>query len=87
MAHRPSHRCAVREEVIGSGEDPTPASHPEVQLSLPGRQPLPLQRPSMPPTSASSWAEPRCSIEREPAPSDHTICTAVAPEVVFTVRT
>jgi hypothetical protein len=28
-----------------------------------------------------------CSIEREPRHQDHTICTAVAPEAVFTVRT
>jgi hypothetical protein len=27
-----------------------------------------------------------CSIEREPRRQDHTICTAVAPEAVFTVR-
>ena len=37
-------------------------------------------------SSASSWAEPRCSIERDPRREDHTICTAVAPEAVFTVR-
>jgi hypothetical protein len=37
--------------------------------------------------STSSWAEPRCSIEREPWRHDHTICTPVAPEEVFTVRT
>ena len=28
-----------------------------------------------------------CSIERDPRRQDHTICTAVAPEAVFTVRT
>jgi len=28
-----------------------------------------------------------CSIERDPRRDDHTICTAVAPELVFTVRT
>jgi kumamolisin len=38
-------------------------------------------------SGASSWAEPRCSIERDPRRDDHTICTAVAPELVFTVRT
>jgi hypothetical protein len=36
--------------------------------------------------SALSWAEPRCSIERDPRRDDHTICTAVAPELVLTVR-
>jgi hypothetical protein len=34
-----------------------------------------------------SRAEPRCSIWRDPRREDHTICTAVAPEAVFTVRT
>jgi hypothetical protein len=28
-----------------------------------------------------------CSIERDPRRDDHTICTTVAPELVFTVRT
>lgn len=37
-------------------------------------------------TSPSSWAEPKCSIWREPRRVDHTICTAVAPDEVFTVR-
>jgi hypothetical protein len=37
--------------------------------------------------STSSWAEPRCSIEREPRRQDHMICIAVAPGAVFTVRT
>jgi hypothetical protein len=37
-------------------------------------------------TPASLWAEPRCSIERHPRRDDHTICTAVAPELVFTAR-
>ena len=37
--------------------------------------------------STSSWAEPMCSIEREPRLQDQTICTAVAPQAVFTVRT
>jgi hypothetical protein len=38
-------------------------------------------------TSPPSCAEPRCSIWRDPRRVDHTICTAVAPEAVFTVRT
>jgi hypothetical protein len=32
-------------------------------------------------------ADPKCSIWREPRRVDHTICTAIAPEAVFTVRT
>ncbi len=34
-----------------------------------------------------SWAEPVCSIERDPLRQDHAICTAVAPKAVFTART
>jgi hypothetical protein len=37
-------------------------------------------------TSASLWAEPRWSISREPRREEYTICTALAPEDVFTVR-
>jgi hypothetical protein len=37
--------------------------------------------------SPSWWAEPMCSIERNRLRQDHTTCTAVAPEDVFTVRT
>lgn len=37
-------------------------------------------------TPVSSWAEPTCSIDREPRRDDHTICTATAPDPVFTVR-
>ena len=37
-------------------------------------------------SSTSSWADPMCSIERDPRRQDHTTCTAVAPEAVFTVR-
>ena len=36
--------------------------------------------------SVSSCADPTCSIDRDPRREDHTICTAVAPDVVFTVR-
>ena len=35
----------------------------------------------------SLWADPRWSISREPRREEYTICTAVAPEDVFTVRT
>jgi len=38
-------------------------------------------------TSASSWPDPRCSIRREPRRIEYTICTAVAPDAVLTVRT
>ncbi len=38
-------------------------------------------------TSASSCADPTCSISREPRLNEYTICTAVAPDDVFTVST
>src|SRR6185503_2485712 len=59
---------------------------PEIQSALAFGQPLARGSLSAS-TSPSSWAEPRCSIWREPRRVDHTICTAVAPEEVFTVRT
>jgi hypothetical protein len=37
--------------------------------------------------SASSCADPTCSISREPRLNEYTICTAVAPDDVFTVST
>ena len=38
-------------------------------------------------TCAPSRADPRCSISRDPRWEEYTICTAVAPDDVFTVRT
>ena len=38
-------------------------------------------------TSAPLCADPRCSISRDPRREKYTICTAVAPDDVFTVRT
>ena len=32
-------------------------------------------------------ADPKCSISRDPRREDHTTCTAVAPDLVLTVRT
>lgn len=48
-----------------------------------------LSRPARTRTasSASSWAEPRCSTIRRTPCSSATICTAVAPEAVRTFRT
>ena len=37
--------------------------------------------------SASSWAEPMCSILRAPFREEYTICTARAPDAVLTERT
>jgi hypothetical protein len=38
-------------------------------------------------SSASSCADPMCSMLRDPRREDQTTCTAVAPDFVFTVRT
>jgi hypothetical protein len=38
-------------------------------------------------SSASSCADPMCSMSRVPCRDEWTICTAVAPDAVFTVRT
>jgi hypothetical protein len=38
-------------------------------------------------TSAPLCADPRCSISRDPRREEYTICTAVAPEDVLTLRT
>ena len=59
---------------------------PQIQLDLPSGQPLGrrgLQCRQLDVVVGRS----RCSIEREPLRQDHTICTAVAPDDVFTVRT
>ena len=78
----------MHEDVIGSG---------------PPGNPLALSRPrlsSVCPTanrcraaafnassSASSCADPMCSMSRDPRREECTICTALAPEAVFTVPT
>jgi hypothetical protein len=57
----------------------------QAELQLPGRDPL-LRRGFSASSSASSCADPRCSISRDPRREDYTTCTAVAPDVVLTVR-
>jgi hypothetical protein len=42
---------------------------------------------SMPRRVRRAWAEPMCSISRDPRCQEQTICAAVAPDAVFTVRT
>ena len=77
---------SIREDVIGSGSDPGRAVTPRSSSAWPAANRCSAAAFSAA-NSASSWAEPRCSIYREPRREDHTICTAVAPEEVFTVRT
>ncbi len=82
----PPTACADLEDVIGNGSSAERSTEPQVELGLPGGQPLAAAAFSAA-TPASSCAEPRCSILRDPRRVDHTICTAVAPEDVLTVRT
>jgi hypothetical protein len=81
---RESTRWLIFEEVIGSGPPPA-GSRPRLSSGCPAaiRCCAAAFRAS---SAASSYADPRCSIFRDPRREDHTTCTAVAPEVVFTVR-
>ena len=72
----------IREEVIGSGPPPA-ASRPRPSSSCPAAIRCAVAFSAS--SSASSCADPRCSISRDPRREDHTTCTAVAPDVVFTV--
>ena len=57
----------------------------QAELQLPGRDPL-LRRGLQRLQLRLIVRRPRCSISRDPRREDHTTCTAVAPDVVFTVR-
>jgi hypothetical protein len=74
------------EEVIGNGADSDRAATPRSSSVCPAANRCAAAAFNAA-NAASSRAEPRCSIERDPRRDDHTICTAVAPELVFTVRT
>ena len=81
---RASSRCAIREEVIGSGPPPAgPRLRPSSSCPAAIRCCAAAFSDS---SSASSCADPRCSISRDPRREDHTTCTAVAPDDAFTVR-
>ncbi len=83
---RASHRCPIREAVIGNGP---PASGEASRLSSSSPCPAVIRcRATVlsSSNSTSSWAEPMCSISREPWREECTICTARAPDAVFTVR-
>ncbi len=84
--HNPSQRWVICEEVIGNVPGSTPSDSPRSSSVCPAanRAAAAALRAA---NSTSSWAEPMCSIERDPLRQDHTTCTAVAPEDVFTVRT
>ena len=84
--HSPSHRWLICEARISNGSPSAPAGQPQIQHRLTRRQPLGgggLQRRQL----GLVVGRTECSIERDPRREDHTICTAVAPEAVFTVRT
>jgi len=85
-AHSASHKWLICEDRIGN----VPGSRlPEIPRSNSVCPPANRSAAAafQAASSTSSRADPRCSIEREPLRQDHTICTAVAPEEVFTVRT
>jgi hypothetical protein len=84
--HRASHRCPIREEAISSGPDGPGPSRPRSSSACPAASRCRAAALSAS-SSASSCAEPMCSMFRDPRRKDHTIWTAVAPEEVFTVRT
>lgn len=73
--------------MIGNGP-PAPASglQTQVEFAQPGRQPLPRRRLQQLYLSIAV-CRPRCSISREPRLDEYTICTAVAPDDIFTIRT
>jgi hypothetical protein len=66
---------------------PQVTGDPQIQLGLPRAANRSAAAAFSAANSTSSCPEPRCSIEREPLRQDHTTCTAVAPDDVFTVRT
>ena len=76
----------MREEVIGSGPPGAGPFSPRSSSACPAaiRSRAAAFSAS---SSASSCAEPMCSMFRDPRRDDQTSCTAVAPEAVFTVRT
>jgi hypothetical protein len=79
--------CPIREDVIGNGPPPLASGcRPRSSSPCPAASRCRAAAFSNS-TSASLWAEPRWSISREPRREESTICTAVAPEDVFTVRT
>ncbi len=72
--------------MIGNGSEPGGRCQTEIQHRLPGGQPLrggSLQRRQLGLVMGRAEVLDR----RDPRREDHTICTAVAPDAVFTVRT
>ena len=79
-------RWPIREEAISSGPDGPGPPSPRSSSVCPAASRCRAAVFSAS-SSASSCAEPMCSIFRDPRRKDHTIWTAVAPDEVFTVRT
>jgi len=73
-------------EVISNGPDPAAAPKPRSSSPWPAASRCAAAAFSASST-ASVCAEPMCSRLRDPRREEYTICTAVAPEAVFTVRT
>jgi hypothetical protein len=86
---RLSHNRPAREDTIGNRPGPPDAaaapSRPRSSSGCASRCRAALLSAS---SSCSPCAEPTCSIRRAaPRRAEYTICTAVAPDAVFTVRT
>lgn len=81
-----SSRTAIRKLVIGSGAGPSAVTNPKSSYCWPPAS-RSVAAAFNAATSAAVCAEPRSSISRDPRRLDPTIWTAVAPDLVFTVRT
>jgi hypothetical protein len=77
----------IREDVIGSGPPPARPPKPGPRSSQPCPPARRCRATAFSPSSpASSCADPD-SMSSDPRWDEYTICTAVAPDAVFTVRT
>lgn len=76
----------IREDVIGSGPPPARPPKPGPRSTQPCRPARRCRATAFSPSSsASSCADPD-SMSSDPRWDEYTICTAVAPDAVFTVR-
>src|SRR5215813_4630876 len=66
---------------------PAPAAGPRPRSSSPCGPPAAAAPPPSATPLSVAVRDPRCLISREPRLDEHTICTAVAPDDVFTIRT
>ena len=86
QGHNASHKCPIREATIFSGAPAAATSSPRSSSACPAANRCQAAAFNAC-TPASSCAEPKCSMLRDPRREECTICTARAPELVRTVRT